>query len=376
MFNDFEVLTEIKKNLQGKYDALDEAPIKLTVSIGALFIHVIFLFLFFFLEIKALFYFNFLSIALWCWAITESVSNNYFKATIIGTLEIIIHAVFATLLLGVDSGFQLYLFCLLAWLTYSFSDNSLHGVFISILSTVILLTLYIIDKNNLFTSWYTLSDSTTVSLFISNLLLACSLMVFTTFFVRKSVDSQKYQLHKLATHDQLTNLYNRHYFTEFIQKYRQKSIRDKEPFCLVMADVDYFKNINDNYGHITGDNVLKLVADFLQKSLRSHDVIARWGGEEFLFVLVGCEKEEAAKRIEQLRVDFSKQILFDENNNQIEKITMSFGIVESDNTSKIDELISKADELLFAAKRSGRNKVITETHITIAERTELLANSE
>jgi diguanylate cyclase (GGDEF)-like protein len=360
MFNNFTIFTVIKKNLQGQFDALDQSHEKLLVSIQACLLHVCFIFVFYFLGVVELFYFNFLSVALWCWTAIESLASNYFRASIIGTIEILAHAIYATSLLGLDTGFQLYLWPLLAWLAFTFSNKRLHGVLISLFCMSCLLGVYIFEHHLLTIPTYRFSEATTIYLYISNLFFACCLMVFTAFFIRRGIEIQKNQLRALATRDQLTNLFNRRYFLEFIQKYRQKSIRDKEPFCVVMADIDHFKSINDTYGHSTGDNVLKLVADYLQKGLRSNDIIARWGGEEFLFVLVNCEKQEAARRIEQLRLGFSQNILVEGNNNEVRSVTMSFGVVQSDNDKTIDELISRADQLLFDAKRTGRNKVVTD----------------
>lgn len=365
MFNISTILKQLKANLQGEYAAFDIFPLKLTISFAAFLLHLGFLLLFYFLNIIELFYFNIFSIAMWWWAVIESAKDNYFKATLIGTTEIISHAIYACLLLGIATGFNLYLWSLLAWLAFTFPNRHYGGIVLSMLCVVILIILYVSEQFNLITPAYNLDETLTLTLFISNVFFACSLLIVTTFFVRRSVENQKFQLEQLATHDQLTQLYNRHYFNEFIQKHKQKALRDNEPYCLVMADVDHFKKINDTFGHSKGDKILKLVADYLQKNLRAHDVIARWGGEEFLFILVNCNKQEATNRVEKLRLGFSENILIDKENQTIERITMSFGVVESDHNKTTDELISMADELLFEAKRSGRNKVITEASLAI-----------
>ena len=356
MSKDLAVLSKIKANLHGEFEPFDIAPIKLTVSVIAFIVHLGFLFLFYFLNIIELVVFNIFSLAAWWWAIIESIKTNYFKATLIGSIEIIAHASYATMLLGDSVGFNLYLWSLLAWLAFSFTHKDIHGVLTGLVCVAMLLFLSLFDELNLISPSYTFSDNLSLSLFILNMLCASGLIVVTTYFIRKSVESQKIQLETLATHDQLTNLYNRHYFVSFIHQYRNKAIRDKEPFCIVMADIDYFKQINDEHGHVIGDQIIKQLADHLKQALRVNDVVARWGGEEFLIVLVNCTLDEGVKRIDNLRQDISELTLVETDNTSI-SITVSFGVAQFKNEQPVDDLISDADALLFSAKRAGRNRV-------------------
>jgi diguanylate cyclase (GGDEF)-like protein len=121
-----------------------------------------------------------------------------------------------------------------------------------------------------------------------------------------------------------------------------------------MAELDRFKTVNDSFGHTAGDRALKLVAKFLQKNIRDVDILSRYGGEEFVFLLPEADKEEAYTVSERLRKKLSEQ-QFDE----LPRITISLGIASyPDDSDDIDQLIKKADAALYTAKQAGRNKVV------------------
>ena len=164
----------------------------------------------------------------------------------------------------------------------------------------------------------------------------------------------KAQLWEMAVTDSLTGLYVRRYFIVKLQEELHRAERYNKGFSIVMADLDRFKNVNDSYGHTAGDRVLKLVAKFLQKNIRDVDILSRYGGEEFVFLLPEADKEEAYTVSERLRRKLS-QLQFDD----LPGITISLGIASyPDDSDDIDRLIKKADAALYTAKQSGRNKVV------------------
>jgi len=354
------VYSKFKAILQGRFQ-LDNLKFVsfLLCSIGLL-VHICFLVLFCKLGVSELFVLNFFSIVLWAWAVYESGHDRTFKATLIGSTEIICHALYSTYLLGIDSGFHLYLWPLSTWMTFTQAFKYKYVIGVGIISIASLLLLYVQHYQQLSIPVYSFSHELTSTLFYSNLLTSSSLLIFTTVFVRLSFDKQKRELENLATHDQLTMLYNRHYLTAFMQQYRQKRLRDKEPYCLAMADIDHFKKINDQYGHAFGDHVLKQFSHYLKQELRANDVVARWGGEEFLIVLLNCELNEAVNRIDAIRLGISKDIKLANEDSEVINITASFGIVESVDHEPTEELVSKVDKLLYQAKQKGRNAIMTE----------------
>jgi diguanylate cyclase (GGDEF)-like protein len=104
-----------------------------------------------------------------------------------------------------------------------------------------------------------------------------------------------------ATHDGLTRLYNRSEALSFLEREISGSARERTPISVLMLDIDHFKQINDTYGHFSGDDVLRTVASTLKDAVRSYDVVARYGGEEFLIVMSGCDEEETGKFAERIR---------------------------------------------------------------------------
>ncbi|MDH5464634.1 MAG: GGDEF domain-containing protein, partial [Thiovulaceae bacterium] len=155
-----------------------------------------------------------------------------------------------------------------------------------------------------------------------------------------------------ATHDQLTGIYNRFFFKDELVRSLAAARRYGDGFGVIILDLDKFKLINDSYGHLAGDVVLKSVSKVIQNRLRNSDVFARWGGEEFIVLLPSTDIDEAAELAEDLRLSIESF--------EIEKvgtITCSFGVTHWREGDNEKSLISRADEALYEAKKSGRNKV-------------------
>ena len=159
-------------------------------------------------------------------------------------------------------------------------------------------------------------------------------------------------LKHLASTDELTGAENRRQFETTISKHIALAKRHGEPLALVMFDIDYFKNINDSYGHNVGDQVLVELSDVVRSSLRAGDVFARWGGEEFLIMLPHCALENAARIAEGLRQRFAQHEFA-----RVNRVTASFGVAQwHSGESEIDWII-RVDKLMYAAKEAGRNQV-------------------
>lgn len=167
-----------------------------------------------------------------------------------------------------------------------------------------------------------------------------------------TLKQQHDQLLAMATHDQLTGLYNRHFLMQGTNKKITRANRHQIPLSLLILDIDHFKKINDQYGHPAGDTVLKSVADLLDMQCREEDLLARFGGEEFVIVLDHCNLDEARRKAENIRQAIAA--LQPENI----LVTASFGatqmLLDSDD---IDDMIKRADQALYAAKEAGRNCV-------------------
>lgn len=181
------------------------------------------------------------------------------------------------------------------------------------------------------------------------------LAFFANKMLKDKLAAQK-KLLEMATIDELTGAYNRRYFSEHIQKEYDKSKRYEQCLSLMVLDIDHFKRVNDNYGHSVGDDVLKLFAQTCQKDLRSSDIFARIGGEEFALILPQTNIDNAYELAERIRKSI-EQLEIESESGRF-KITVSIGIadislIEADDPFK---LYKAADEALYVSKESGRNR--------------------
>jgi len=157
--------------------------------------------------------------------------------------------------------------------------------------------------------------------------------------------------------DYLTNVYNRRYINERLPVDIDNSIKIKKPISIVIADLDSFKQINDDFGHVMGDIVLKdtckIIKDFL---IKNEDWVGRYGGDEFLIVLNNINREEAYKIIESMRIKIEKH-KFKYNDKSI-NITVSFGIYTVDSQVEFNAVIEELDKNLYKAKKHGKNRIV------------------
>ena len=164
----------------------------------------------------------------------------------------------------------------------------------------------------------------------------------------------KSKLDRLANRDRLTRLYNRRYFDEEFRKEIERSARYRYSIALLMIDIDNFKKINDTYGHQKGDQVLSVVASIISESLRLNDLVARYGGEEIVVLIPQAESAKLLQIAEKIRIRVE--------NETIERlglmVTVSIGCAYSSADAGGDSLIKVADEALYEAKDSGKNKVV------------------
>lgn len=162
----------------------------------------------------------------------------------------------------------------------------------------------------------------------------------------------------LSTKDGLTAVFNRRYFDIHVKQMVQKSQETKKPICIMMFDMDHFKQVNDTYGHPAGDAVLKTLASVLKASFRVTDLIARYGGEEFIVLLNNIDLQETLKIAEKTRALIeATEFAIPAPIGVIHKTT-SIGVVEYNQGDTVEEFVSKVDKALYEAKETGRNKVV------------------
>ncbi|GMT41869.1 MAG: diguanylate cyclase response regulator [bacterium] len=167
------------------------------------------------------------------------------------------------------------------------------------------------------------------------------------------------KIQELALRDGLTELYNHRYFHERLKAEWERARRYGKTVSIILMDVDYFKKINDTFGHLSGDMVLRETARLLNKHVRVADVVARYGGEEFVIMLPETLKKEAARVAERIRKDIEKHKFKGEKDGI--KFTISMGVEDSKpvHIKKCEDLVQYADDKLYKAKRNGRNRVVS-----------------
>jgi len=165
-----------------------------------------------------------------------------------------------------------------------------------------------------------------------------------------------YQRHleKMATIDQLTQIYNRQTFELLFERTQADAQRSHQPLSVLLIDADLFKHINDTYGHLEGDRILRSISEKLRNLLRDSDVIARWGGEEFIVLLRNCKLQQALAVAEKLRSEIAESDFA-----LPEKITVSIGASEYHPSEDLTAFFSRVDGAMYAAKKHGRNQVIS-----------------
>jgi diguanylate cyclase len=168
--------------------------------------------------------------------------------------------------------------------------------------------------------------------------------------------------------DSLTGLLNRRGFDERMTLAVRGAADGHEQLCLLIGDVDHFKKFNDTWGHATGDQVLRLVAQCFKSNTKGRDTAARYGGEEFVVALPQTTLESATTVAEHIRAAVeSKKIVKRSTGETLGSITLSIGVAKYVPGEAIADTLSRADACLYAAKRSGRNRVIAETALNATE---------
>lgn len=188
-----------------------------------------------------------------------------------------------------------------------------------------------------------------------DLLISIFITLLIGWIINHNLNRYQLQLNQLATRDHLTGLSSRQGFEPTFHQMLETARRNQQPLSILLLDLDHFKKINDNHGHLQGDKVLEQVALALGDNIRHCDAISRWGGEEFLLALAECDSHAATQVAEKIRLLISERV-------KLEKapeltVTASIGVAEFDLQESAEQLFSRADKALYRAKNNGRNQV-------------------
>lgn len=180
-----------------------------------------------------------------------------------------------------------------------------------------------------------------------------------------TLNSQLKQAHTESVTDSLTGIYNRKAFDRQIGEFVEKNTVSKYPFSLLMMDIDNFKNINDTYGHQTGDRIIMAIVNKCRQSIRGEDFFARYGGEEFIIILPGASLRNAVKKANHIckSVASTRYRLDDDHDGQSLHVTMSVGVSCHQKADTTTSVMQRADKALYAAKHAGKNCVYSEKDV-------------
>jgi diguanylate cyclase (GGDEF)-like protein len=166
------------------------------------------------------------------------------------------------------------------------------------------------------------------------------------------------QVQRLASRDELTRALNRRSLISALERERSRAERSGAPFCIAMIDIDHFKKVNDTFGHAAGDAVLRAFAQTVHETMRTTDVFGRYGGEEFLLILVGTPPRTALEAVERIRLAVAGRDWRDIAPDA--RVTISAGVAGFAKGETVEQLLHRADQALYQAKKSGRNRTVVE----------------
>ncbi len=189
--------------------------------------------------------------------------------------------------------------------------------------------------------------------FILLVLVIAGMASFKSSYYNRKQYFYREELLLLSKTDPLTGIYNRAKFNEELENLINVSRRYGTPFSFVIFDFDNFKDINDTYGHLTGDEVIKDTVDLIRDSIRNTDVFARWGGEEFVLLLPNTDREQSLEMTNRL-----KELITEKTFVNAGGITCSFGLAAFEESDNADTLMRRADRFLYTAKREGKNRIV------------------
>lgn len=294
--------------------------------------------------------FNVASVSAWSLAAVLNSRGACTAAMWLIFAEVTGHAVAATATLGWGSGFQNYLVPLIPFVMFNDRVGSLTvvaasaGVFLADAALRVLAPVLALDPR------------VERLLIVSNIAIPLTALALLTYFFRLASIRAERRMEQMALTDPLTGLFNRRHMHGRLQEAQAQFSRDRRPFCILLADIDHFKRINDEHGHDAGDRVLQAVAALFGEELRGRDVVARWGGEEFLMLLPEIEAGEAREVAERLRGAAENRIAGLAGLGR--SVTVSLGLSAYTAEAPIERLLKSADEALYAGKAAGRNRVI------------------
>lgn len=300
--------------------------------------------------------------------IVTNRKKRYIQILISALAEVLFHSGMASLMLGWEWGFMTYTIAIVPvafYLTYTLPNHEEGIVLPTVSFIVVIVWYYLIDIlcrriTPLYDGGYP-ESMPLVFHYFNTMVTFVMLLVFSVLFaleiryMKRRMEQENQVLEEIAKFDPLTHLLNRRSMNTYMHEVMERVKEKQETFCLIMADIDNFKRINDTYGHDCGDKVLIAVSNAISCCVRENDYVCRWGGEEIL-ILVQADLESACKIAERICCDVaSKGVSY---KGQAVRFTITMGVSEYQKGTNIRAMIEKADQNLYHGKVNGKNQVV------------------
>ncbi|HEX8586499.1 GGDEF domain-containing protein [Pseudomonas sp.] len=314
-------------------------------------IHVLLLGLFLIVELPMMWMTNALSVMAYIACLLAIKHRLYRCAGMLICIEIIAHAAIATWVLGWDSNFHFYVFCIVPIIAFGFHSSPVRRRCLSAAVLIVTVGGYLLRNRVPLAS---ISEQAQDVFGAVNALTAAALLLHATALSVRFNLSMHMNLYHSAHRDSLTNLYTRR---RVLQRLRQLGGGRRElPTAMVLIDIDHFKQINDQYGHDTGDVVLQQVAEVIASCVRTTDIAARWGGEEFLVLMPNTPFDDARVIAERILTHLREQAGLTRQVSVTLTATLAVAILKDGETFR--DALNRADQRLYEGKQEGRNRVM------------------
>lgn len=349
----------IMKDVDNRNEAAESAIVLRICSI--ILILYIFILSFSFVTIKASWVIgiNLILMGVYAKIFKLTYCNCTMKAAVMFNATTVICIAVDVFCLGWDIGFQQFLFALIL-LNLVFSNLSSQIQFgIVVIACLLRLVLYFacmsIGPRMVLPQTVDLFLKIVTTIFVFLMIYVCGVILcMDSQIMERKLRSYNKELEEMATTDTLTKLWNRLH----LMNYMEKKVRNQnyEFLSIAIGDIDFFKKINDTYGHECGDLVLKSMAEVFKEKMEGHGVVARWGGEEFIFLYENANGDEAKAKLAELQQAVNKKVI--SYNGYSIHVTMTFGLVEYEYEHSLDDNIQLADERLYIGKQAGRDRIV------------------
>ena len=326
------------------------------IYVFSFFTHAGFTIVFLLLEVPILAAYNVASCVVFIFAALLNQRGRYRLAFHIAALEVLLHSSLCAFLIGWETGFHYFILGIVPFAAILPQASRLRKT----LLVSVLIASYgaVYFASDAVANLYQLAPQMVTALNYMNLVLTFGAFSFLVRYLAKASTRAEERVAEASRTDYLTGVLNRRGMNESLDAARSIARRSGQPLTVIIGDLDDFKMINDNYGHNCGDRVLVAVTERLQGSIREEDLVARWGGEEFLILLPATDAAGARKVGEKLLHSIREQP-FNCGPHSLHT-TITLGLAAGNGHETAEDLIGRADRALYYGKQSGKNRLITE----------------